>query len=59
MANKGQKKVHRCPAIPDGFTRKMTGPAWAGQSEAKSRRMWYDWLRDLEQHATKMPRKTH
>lgn len=56
---KGKKKGHTCPPLPEGFTKKMTGPAWSGESFEKSRRMWFDWLRDLNEHAKPMPRRTH
>lgn len=58
MSDRKNKKIHRCPPIPDGFTVKMTGPAYNGENVDKARRMWYDWLRSLEQHAVPMPRRT-
>jgi hypothetical protein len=58
-SNKKKKDDKKCPPIPDGFTLKMTGPAWRGENSAQARRMWYAWLRDLDAHAVKMPRRTH
>ena len=56
--DKGGRKGHICPPIPEGFTKKMTGPAWNGESHTKARAMWYQWLRDLDAHAKPMPRRT-
>lgn len=56
---KGKKKGHDCPKIPSDWSRKMTGPAWNGESPEKARRMWYQWLRDLDRYCAKMPRRTH
>jgi hypothetical protein len=55
---KNPTQVHYCPKVPDGFTRKMTGPAWNGESTEEAISMWFAWGRNLEAHCRKMPRTT-
>lgn len=49
---------HFCPKVPDGFERKMTGPAWNGESAEEASKKWFAWGRDLDAHCRKMQRTT-
>jgi hypothetical protein len=59
MAEKGKKKpAHRCPPIPEGWDRNMTGPAWNGESPQRAKAMWFAWVRECALYVGKMPRVT-
>lgn len=46
MANLNKDKQNHMPKFPPGWDGKFTGPAYQeGDSVAKSRRAWYDFLR--------------
>ena len=57
MAEKNPTKVHHCPPIPEGWGRKVTGPAWRGESTEVANAMWQGWLRTVA-NARPMPRRT-
>ena len=54
-----KKQKHLCPPIPDGFTVKITGPAYVdGESVATARAKHAAFKRILAAHAKPMPRTT-
>jgi hypothetical protein len=57
MAEKGKKKGHLCPRIPDYYGAKFTGPAWNGEDFGKARSLWFEFLR-TQKNVGKMPRIT-
>lgn len=57
MAN-GKKPPKKGAPIPPGWEKRMTGPAWNGESSEKAIAMWNKWLRELDKHCGKMPRYT-